>query len=360
MFFNAYQKEKIATFKFHDFTIGSIDYFKFSNFIQNHSGSNYADKYKSSHSNKAGVEIRFFEVKAINIYSWIVLINERADNLKFLQQEIINCYLTPVSKLFYNEFKKKFYKQQEFVNAYFGIYYPLDQFEISGYTLVNVFYNFSNHTYAGWVLPIHSRVIDMFFPDPRIIEKVNVFLSKNKQEIYESKGEFSRYFDTISSIFSNAEKHIHQNNFDHAYIDFFVGLDFLLAPDTEKSKKLKQRISLLTHKTMQIAFEEQLARLDELYDVRSMYVHKGVAVEVADLIELRNISRIIVAVLLQVHRNSLKNNKINFGDWLKSIDQFIQGIYSKGIIPTEQQFASIGVKDHKFIPLQSELDRYSF
>ena len=180
--------------------------------------------------------------------------------LSFEQQEIINCYLTPVSKFFHEDFKRKFYKQQEFVNSYYGIYYPIDQFEISGYTLVNIYYNFFNHYQAGWVLPIHLRLSDVFFPDPRVIQKVNSFLSKNENEIYENQGEFARYLDTVSSIFSNAEKHIHRKSYEHAYLDFFVGLDFLLAPDTEKSKKLKQRISLLTHKTLSASFEEQMVR----------------------------------------------------------------------------------------------------
>jgi hypothetical protein len=95
---------------------------------------------------------------------------------------------------------------------------------------------------------------------------------------------------------------------------------------------------------MSHSFHEQLSRLDVLYDLRSLYVHRGDCIESAELIELRNICRVVLSVLLQVHTNSLKNNKLKFADWLTQIDEFVQDIY-KGKLPNAQRLATIGIKN---------------
>lgn len=245
LFFNGQQAEKIHTLKLKDFYIGNIDYMKFTDFIKHHSTSDFGDRYKSLLFNKAGIEIKNYEIKILDIYGWGAIINNGNFDLEWEQKEIINLYLEAISKFYFNEFKSKFYKQQEFINSYFGLHYPIEEIELFGYMFVNIFYNFLNNSNAGWVLPTSVQLSNVYFPDPRIIEKVNSFLSKNGDSIYQAQGEFSRYLDAICNIFSNAEKHILRKNYNNAFVDFFVGLDFLLAPDTEKSKKLKQRISLL-------------------------------------------------------------------------------------------------------------------
>jgi hypothetical protein len=358
MFFNGEQEEKIYKLQFKDFTIGDIDYERFSKFINDRSGSDYASKYKSELSDKAGIEIKNYEIRIFDIYKWGIFINRSID-LRIFQKELINFYLTAVSMHSIKGFKERFYKQQEFINSYFGLYYPLEKFETFGYTFVSIFYNFLSDYTHGWVVPIFNYYNKMFFPDPRIVEEVNKFLLVNGNEIYEKESEFSRYFESVCSIFSNAEKHILAKNYSHAFVDFFVGLDFLLAPDFEKSKKLKERTSMLTYKGMARSFEDQLSRVRELYEQRNNYVHEGIQVKIIDLIELRNIGRIVLSTLLLVHTKSKKNSKFKFSIWILKIDELVQGI-SKGKSPNIRQLAEIGVNKQAQLFLQDTLDKWSF
>lgn len=357
LFLNVQAVEKICRLKFKDFSIGNIDYDKFSDFIKNHSNSDYAIKYKSSLTNATGIEIKYYEMTIVDVFEWQQY-TFKSLNPEWFSIEVTNYYLTAISNFSFNIFKRKFYKQQEFINAYFGVFYSLEVFEMLSVTLVNIFYNFLDSANNGWVLPIKKGLSTVKFPDPRIVEKVNSFVLKNENEVYQNDGEFSRYLDFICSLFSNTEKNIENGNLNHAFVDFFVGLDFLLAPDTEKSKKLKQRISLLTHKMMSLSFSEQLNRLDILYDERSLYVHQGKSVAVEELVELRNIARVILSVLLEVHRSNTKTQKLTQNKWIEKIDDFVQQIY-RGITLNEQQLSSIGIKKQKVF-FQDDLYRYSF
>jgi hypothetical protein len=356
LFFNARLGEEIKTLKFHEFYIGSIDYDKFYDFVKLHTTSNYAEKYKANLSNKAGIEIKNFEINIVDICQWLSKINA-TPNLDLEQQEMVNIYLDFVSRICLDEFKNKFHKQQEFINAYFGLYYDLELFDKMGYEYVSIYYNFLNNSNIGWVLPISTRWTDFSFPDPRIVANVNSFLFTNGKYIYQIGGEFSRYLETMSNIFSGAEKHLDHKNFNNSFIDYFVGLDFLLAPDTEKSKKLKQRISLLVFDRMSTSFEKQLARLDYLYDIRSLYVHRGINVMTKDLIELRNIARIVLSVLIEMVIISYKNNKIKVSSWLHKIDELVQGLY-KGKRPKDKDYSEIGIKEYRGLYLQSSLDKW--
>ena len=155
MFFNGQQAEKIYKLQFKDFTIGEIDYDRFSKFINDRSGSDYAVKYKSELSNKAGIEIKNYQIRIFDIYKWGILINRSYDLTPF-QKEVINFYLASVSMYSIKGFKERFYKQQEFIISYFGLYYPIEKLEVYGYTFVSIFYNFlSNYTH-GWVVPIFN------------------------------------------------------------------------------------------------------------------------------------------------------------------------------------------------------------
>lgn len=358
MFLSGEQQKKIYMLKFKDFSVGTIDYIKFASFVNDRSGSDYADKYKAFLSNRTGIEIKSFEIKVLDIYKWGLIVNNNLD-LTSSQEEIINIYLTAVSNYHINNFKKKFIKQQEFINSYFGLYYPFEKFEMIGCTFVCIFYNFLNNFKAGWVLPIHKYLSKVFFPDPIVVEKVNQFLSQSQNQVYESNSEFSRYLDTVCSIFSDAEKHIHEGNNNHAFVSFFVGLDFLLAPNREQSKILKQRISMLTYTAMTLSFEEQLNRVIALYKVRNSYVHQGDSVHEDDLIELRKLCRVVLSVLLQIHVISLKNKKIKFGDWLSKIDVFVQDIRN-GELPSKQNIEKIGIKAQENLYLQNSLDKWTF
>lgn len=156
---------------------------------------------------------------------------------------MMNIYFNAVSISQFDVFSKEFDEEQYFITASFGIFYSLDYFRLAGFTLVNVFYGFLGNSDIGWVSPILMQLDSLRFPDPKILSKANSFVRKHNDVLTNQSGVYSRYLRTVSEMFANAEKNILSKNMNQAFIDLFVGLDFFLAPDTEKSRKLKRRIA---------------------------------------------------------------------------------------------------------------------
>lgn len=290
-----------------------------------------------------------------DIHKWGLLINNNNPNLNWVQKEIINLYLETLSNYYLEEFRVKFKKQREFINSYFGLLYGINDQDPFGGLFVNVFYGFKNDSGAGWVLPLELRVEQITFPDTRIVQKVNSFF-ETTENIFRVQSEFSRYLDSLCGIFSNAEKHILSKNYNSAFMDFFVGLDFLLAPNHEKSEILRKRIALLAFDQMGRSFDDLFSYLKELYVMRSDYVHNGRDVGHTQLIDLRNICRIVLSCIISMIES--KKVKLGVAGWIKEIDTLVTVAKGGGI--NKRQLASVGVKATKYLVLQREMDKWSF
>jgi hypothetical protein len=359
VFFHPQRAEKIYNLSFHDFSIGDLDFQKFKKFLKMHTGSDFADNFRSKLENKCGIEIKNHLVPLIDIYEWLRFIKIEFDNIGMFNQELINNYLTALSQHSYKEFKGKFYQQLQFIKAMYGVSYELEEFEKYGFSFINVYYNFMGDPKLGWVLPITGADYKMEFPDPRILKRINKFLDGNKEILKSSKGEFSYYLNTLSQLFANAEDQLDHLNFNHGFLGFFVGLDFLLAPGGEPSKKLKGRIALLTHVQSNLGFIDQVSVIDRFYSARNKFVHEGKDVDEGDLIKLRFICRLILNACLEVHRSNLELRTISYKNWISKIDELILLAEQNASI-SKSEWASIGVKNWQNVPFQTQIDRYEF
>jgi hypothetical protein len=347
--------ERIDELKFFDYTIGELDYEKIAKFIADHSGSDYATRYKQQLQQRVGIAVKSKIIAAVDVYQWLQQCQLSTSSILVDVQDIINIYLTALSNKQYEVFKKDFYEQQNFITASWGLIYGLEDFEYIGCTFINVLYGFMNNTGSGWVFSTKRKLTGMNFPDPRLVSQVAAFLKSNSEAIATQSGPFSRLLNIVSEQFSNGEQNIKRKNFDHAYIDLFVGLDFLLSPDSEKSKKLKSRISFLIFKYFNKPLREQVEHLDKLYDKRSEYIHNGKKIDMASLLELRDISKVILMILLNLHKQHATNPQKNYEEWLSNIDFHWDKYFNKGIEPNQKQWMEIGVHKLENIPTYENL-----
>lgn len=354
VFFRGRPEVKLSGLSFRDFKIGEIDYNKFSNFIANHTGSDYANLYKKEGDNSVGIEMKNRPIYALEVYKWIEIVWGNPTNISIEIQEMVNYYLQNLALSSFEELERQFDKQQQILNSLFGICFSLEDFKYFGFSFVNIFYAFSNDTSIGWVLPIRQGVDKIYFPDSKKLNTANTFISKEEKGIISGNNVFKRQLVIAIEYFSSAQKNIHTQKYNHAYIDYFVGLDFLLAPDTEKSKKLKQRIALLTHSVFKIEFLDFIKRMDELYDARSEYIHNGKSVDTSLLIEIRNISRIVICILIRLNAKTKSNDNEIYEKWIKQIDDSVQDLY-KGIDISKACFLKIGINQADNVYLTYDL-----
>ncbi len=343
IFFNGLSLESIKTLKFFDYTVGTLDYAKFEDFVSRHSGSDYLDCYPRGLDKRNGIEVKAKPVVAIDIYQWLTNcdldVNEIPDEI----QNQVNIYFDAISSSRYQFFLQEFNKQQAFITAYFGVIYDLSDIEKIGLSFINIFYGFLGRSSAGWLHPANRSMTGIAFPDSRLIDPVNKFLNKNSKFLSNQNGPFGRHLSIVTGFFARGEQHLSQRQFNQAFIEFFVGLDFLLAPDTEKSKKLKARIGILSFTAMNRSLLEHLEVLNTLYDIRSDYIHNGKDVSQEQLWELRDITKVVIGVLFNLHKKYPANCQFSYENWIELIDHTHTKIFTKGIQPNLLEQKKLGI-----------------
>ncbi|WP_131537579.1 hypothetical protein [Pedobacter nototheniae] len=335
--------ENIFELRFLDYTIGQIDYERFAKFLENHTGSDYAKRYEKQWTSAAGIEVKTKSISTLDVFKWLEFCGISKTQIPQDVDIRINLYLGALSLEQFNHFQNEFDRHQRFLTAYTGMQYNLKEFHAIGFTMVDVFYGFVDRMTAGWVSGTAMVIDQLNFPDPDILKDVKKFIKKNDVFLSLGEGEYARYLETVGELFSNAERQAWAQNFNQAFIDIFVGLDFLLSPDTNKSKKLKRRIAFLVHDYFKLGLVEQEELLDKLYDLRSEYVHKGVKIDKVDFIRLRDISKVVIAVLFELHKRNLKQVKMDYQAWLEKIDMHLEQIATKNIYPTNKDLLELGM-----------------
>lgn len=346
MFFNGVAKDFIPQIKFFDYTIGKLDYVKFKKFVSLHTNSDYPQLYPRAENECTGIEVKIRNVKAIDIFQWL---EDCSINPLVLSDEIqnqINIYFDSLSANFLEIFRNDFYKQQSFLSAYFGLIYSIEQIEFIGISFINIFYGFLGNQENGWLHPANRKMTGTSFPDPRLTEPAGKFIEKNAALLGCQTGPFARSLSIFCDILSRGEKNIMNCQFNNAFIDFFIGLDFLLAPDTQKSKKLKSRISILVHQAFGRSLQDQVLILNDLYDMRSDYVHNGVDVSLESLYELRDITKVMVGTLFNLHKQFHNKNNYSYQDWIALNDVVYERFFGKGVNPNVLEQKRLGI--HKF------------
>jgi hypothetical protein len=355
LIFDGATAERIEQLNCLDYTIGSINYDKLDLFLGNHSTSDYAKRYRNLLENRAGIEVKTRPVSVLDIFHWVEACNIDTKSLPAHAEACINYYLYHISLVQLNFFKTDFEQQQQLVTAYCGILYGLNDFEWLGFTFLNVFFEFAESTKRGWVVSSRFRYTEVQFPDSRLIRLADQFVKKNKMLITNADSIFLRQFKIVSEFFAHAERHNSLHNYDQAYIELFVGIDFLLAPDTKASRTLKDRTALLVHRYFNRTFADQSAILDQLYHHRNQFVHNGIRVDRISLSDLRDISKVIFLVLLNLHKKYKNQMRYGSTEWLADLDAIADRLKKQGNAPTAKELRQIGVEGLKDVPTMTYL-----
>jgi hypothetical protein len=93
---------------------------------------------------------------------------------------------------------------------------------------------------------------------------------------------------------------------------------------------------------MGVGFDEQIKRIQKLYDQRSRYVHAGEPVREPTVGEARNICREVLWTLLRLQNGPKPNMTIS--EWLSTLDYIIAAIEAKRPVEVNV-FAECGISN---------------
>lgn len=151
----------------------------------------------------------------------------------------------------------------------------------------------------------------------------------------------------VSRSIAKSNSHFWSSRRDESFLFLIIGLEQVFTEKLNTSKAITKRTALVTHRSLDLTFEEAEKLVKRLYDRRSRLVHDGVTgVIIDDLISARDLATETMRCLTRVCAQPESNNHGYQEKWLKKLDYLIAGI-DAGSPPSDAALIEVGILKRK-------------
>ena len=147
---------------------------------------------------------------------------------------------------------------------------------------------------------------------------------------------------TFARQMQNARSHLGQRRINDAFLYFVIALDHLLGEDGRSVSTVTTRTCVLTHTMRLRSFDEEVAAVRRIYDVRSRLVHSASDVAEADLREADEIARCVLWALTRV---VAAGAHLTRDSWVEAIDKIAHLYLGDADLVTPDRLETVGVAD---------------
>jgi hypothetical protein len=147
---------------------------------------------------------------------------------------------------------------------------------------------------------------------------------------------------TFARQMQNARYHLSERRINDAFLYFVIALDHLLGEDGRSVSAVTTRTCVLTHTMRSRSFDEEMAAVRRIYDVRSRLVHSASDVSEADLREADEIARCVLWALTRV---VAAGAHVTRDSWVEAIDKIAHLHLGDANLVTPDRLETVGVTD---------------
>lgn len=325
-------------FSFGDFKFGVLDERTFE-YRCKKATTDYYELYKDSLKGNISLERDFYDV---NIIAWAHFAHVYSIKSSGFQEAVLTCYEL-LSDLFFDDFWVDFVEQQSLQLA-MGIKYidpepfkkNISAEKISIFSQIAAF-----NRLVGYLVPIaqYGRhvTVSVYLDDD--IKSLN---KKLKDQYRFENFNSSKLHQTIESyvqFIAKARIYLEENRINEAFLNFVIALDLLLGENNMSTKSVSTRAAILTYKSFEVPFSTQKKLLQDIYSIRSKYVHAGFDVP-AEILD--DTVRVCTSVLIALFEVQASDQALDFNSWIKKLDFAVSGIEAE-ISVDDAVLTSIGV-----------------
>lgn len=301
-------------------------------------GSDYYDKYSKELENRFVIER--FEM-SVNLFNFTdphnfllfpVFSDKLPDNSPFLPKmamldRLMSEYFHYISNHYKEEFWSLLLQEQHLNIAYKDSFIDPELIKLidnSGF--ITVYSDIAGKEWSGWVEPILMKPIFDFGKSDIKIPQVVKSLKNDFNFTNFTDSEIHQTIKTYSLFMSKAKRHNIKNNPDESFLHYIIALDLLLGNKNASTKSVADRSAVLVHRRFSKSFEDQRKEMNNLYDIRSKYVHAGKHIEPQYIEKIEVICKEVLQCFLRLQMVE-ENHSDGFIDkWIKNLDFLVKAI----------------------------------
>jgi hypothetical protein len=237
-------------------------------------------------------------------------------------QSHIDNYFEAISRELQNDFWSNFLEAQHLFIAAGAPY--LDERELSRLLPSQMITIFSGlgPTNKGFVFPLTAGQLRIEFAQAHLrIPKVGKMLSDDFGMGEFTNSEVHQTLKTYCKFMSRAERHMCDGRPDEAFLHFVISLDLVFGEKDASTKSISHRVAFITHHAMGRGLDEQIKRLNAIYDRRSRYVHAGEKIPETMIDEVQSVCREVLWCLLRFQKVGAREAPVSA--WLTTLDYLV-------------------------------------
>lgn len=314
-----------------DYNIGKFDIDTFRDTIQKQTKSDYYDRFIRGNSLNEDILRDSMSFRRIDEKITVFYLNAFTKQFMSKLTEVHNLYdlyFEALSKEYFDNFWNEFDRQLMDSVAFGGVYYNPLYFRTLGIgegTQICIYTNIGKKTdFAenSWVLPLVSRITEFHFDSQTRIPVLNEKLRTFYDTIENQDSDFYNLIELMIKYVAKGIIELYENKNGEALLDFWIGLDTILNDDNQEARSnlLKNRVSALTWYAFKKNHSSQYFLINELYSMRSQYVHSGIEPKREKVLQLRDVAQTILEILIRMHKNNQEYEDLTLENWYLDID----------------------------------------
>jgi hypothetical protein len=182
--------------------------------------------------------------------------------------------------------------------------------------MISVFRNIAG---GGFVAPIGQdfQVLEVAGVDtriPKVIAELREqfgFAAYNETDVHHT-------LRTFALFLSKARRHELDGRMGEAFLHHIIALDLLFGEKDSATVSVSRRTAIIVHTALDITLGAAQKMINQLYDTRSKYVHRGIEMPNEEIAKAANVCREVLFALLRFQHDAKQSKTIN--GWLKNLD----------------------------------------
>jgi hypothetical protein len=303
-------------------------------------GSDYFQLYGGELKGRGAFESPVYERQVID---WKQLFSELGVLSGRLTRNLLLNYFNHVSRFHFEQMVDDIDSKQQLLTP-FG----LDVVDVKSLIRtpatqrVSVYFRIEGQTRWGYVVPEgYGFNINWLRPDAGRLQSVSAFESRYALESMPDS-ELNSVLKAVARCAHLGRRWFEQGLLSDALVNYVISLEILFSDKEAVTSSVCSRTAVVAHRGIGKPYAELRKEVDDLYKVRSKYVHKGKAASTDDCVRLETLVREVILCLLRLQMNPEARVDGFLAKWIKRID-WIKSALDADVPVESQTFSENGI-----------------
>jgi len=311
-----------ASFSLGPFTIGEANSARIKQ-RSTEAGSDYFQRWGGTLEGRYSIERARHKCVAFDAlgYNKSIQATLTSSDLRLFQQ-LCDSYFSLLSAAYFESFWETLDEEQALPVSLEATFLPTRELrKFAGTDMVSIYERIAGRK-SGWVAPAGMGIqsIDFNNADKRIPAVVEVLQNDFGFTDYGSN-EFDRRLQLVARYVFRGRQRFYDEEYSDSFLQHVIAIDLVFGERRESVASVSSRVAVAVYRRLGVDVSSARKMVENLYDIRSRYVHDGIEIQQKHVAQIEVITRDVLYCMLRTRKqNPAFANDGYLDKWLRTLD----------------------------------------